>query len=593
MKVIRWKAMGPLVVFAAAGAGGWILFADRIARKVAEDAGTAVVGAKVEIRRLHIDLAQSSVTVRGLTVASPFAPLENLLEADELVADLDVLPLLEKKIVIDRVAATGLRFGTPRRADGRTGGRSDGGVPARVMGEVKQWSQRFKVPALQLATGEIDVAQLNPSDLGTVRAAEALAARLDSSRQAWNTALQGLDVAATLDTVKAVVERLRGAKPTDLRLLNDARQSLAEVKRQRERFGTLERSVTVGIASLRARLLELNEAKQRDYGFARGLLKLPSFDAPQIGAALFAPAAIERFERALYWAQVARAYMPPGLLPRAEAGPKRARRAGTTVRFPRERAYPGFLLRSGEISFELGSAAAGGAGGGPRVYAARLTGLTSEPALYGRPSSVEASAPAIRLSAVLDHVRGTPKDSAAATVQGIRLPAFALPGLPIGLDPGRGTVQLAFVLQGDSLRARWGVRADAVRWARDTAAPAARSELHDLVWRVLSGIGALDVTAELTGTIGRPRLAVRSNLDRALAERLRAVAGEELAAAERKVRAEVDRIVEEQAAPVRAQVAALSGDLTGRLGAERARLDQAQQALEQRLRELTRGLRLP
>ena len=63
-----------------------------------------------------------------------------------------------------------------------------------------------------------------------------------------------------------------------------------------------------------------------------------------------------------------------------------------------------------------------------------------------------------------------------------------------------------------------------------------------------------------------------SNLDRVLAERIRA------------------------AAPVRAQVSVLTSDVTQRPSGQRALLDQAQQALEQRLRELTRGIpgvRLP
>ena len=71
------------------------------------------------------------MTVQGLTVASPFEAFENLLQADQLVADLDPAPLLEKKLVIDRLAATGLRFGTPRATDGRTGKTSDG-----VIGQV-------------------------------------------------------------------------------------------------------------------------------------------------------------------------------------------------------------------------------------------------------------------------------------------------------------------------------------------------------------------------------------------------------------------------------------------------------------------------
>jgi len=97
------------------------------------------------------------------------------------------------------------------------------------------------------------------------------------------------------------------------------------------------------------------------------------------------------------------------------------------------------------------------------------------------------------------------------------------------------------------------------------------------------------------GSLAVPQLAVSSNLDRALAERVRAVAGGELAAAERRVRAQVDSLVDPQVAPVVAQVTALGGDATRRLGGQRAQLDDARKALEQRLRELTRlpGVRLP
>jgi len=122
VRIFRWRAIGPLLLFTVLGVVVWWLAADRIARRSAEAIGTAIVGAKVEIQDLHIDLANGDVTVRGLTVASPHEALKNLLQADELVADVDVLPLLEKKLVIDRLAATGLRFGTPRATDGRVPG---------------------------------------------------------------------------------------------------------------------------------------------------------------------------------------------------------------------------------------------------------------------------------------------------------------------------------------------------------------------------------------------------------------------------------------------------------------------------------------
>ena len=88
-------------------------------------------------------------------------------------------------------------------------------------------------------------------------------------------------------------------------------------------------------------------------------------------------------------------------------------------------------------------------------------------------------------------------------------------------------------------------------------------------------------------------IALGSNLDRAVAARLRAVVGEEAARAERTVRAQVDSIAERATAPVRGQVAAVTSDATGQLAERKGRLEQAQRTLEQRLRDLTRGIRLP
>ena len=580
--VFRWKAAVPLLAFGALGAAAWLLFAERIARRAIETVGTAVIGAKVEIRALALSLGHGSVAVRGLTVASPFRPLENLLQADELVADLDLLPLLEKKVVIDRLAAKGLKFATPRATDGRTRRQAGG-----LMDQVEHWGAQLRIPALQLAHGTIGVGRLDPAQLYTPRAASALRARADSELLAWGAALRQLDVAATADSAKRMIERLRGARPVDLTLLGDARRTLDQVRTTRARLDALHQSVAAGIATLQAGVAELDDARRRDYAFARGLLKVPSLEAPDIGAALFGAAAIERFQRALYWAQLTRRYMPPGLLPRAAPGPKRVRRAGTTVRFPRERAYPAFLLRSGEFSFQLARA-----GGEPGVYAARLSGLTSDPALYGQPTTAEASAPGVRAAALIDHVRTTPRDTAGASLAGVGLPGLTLPALPIRLEPGPGTVTLGFAYYGDSLRASWGVKSDQVRWVRDTTTG---SELAELAWRVVSGVSRLEVVANLAGTLERPRLAVSSNLDRALSERIRAVAGEEIAAAERRLRVQVDSLVEKEEAAARAQVAAVAGDIPQQLGVQQAQLEQAQRALEQRLKELTRlpGVRLP
>src|SRR5437773_4710 len=385
--LIRWKGTGPLLLFVGLLVGGWLLFADRLAKGAFESVGTAIVGAKVEVGRLHLDLSHGKVALNGLVVASPDEPFKNLLEADELTADIGVAPLLEKKVVIDRLAANGLRFGTARQADGRTAGPSDG-----IKAQVGEFVQRLDVPILQLVVGKVEVGQLDPNVLFTGREAQALVARADSAQAAWSAAVGSLDVQAAGDSGVAMAGRLRNAKPTDIGLLADARRTLSQVRQARDRVEAVDRAVQSGVASLQAGAAELAAVRRRDYAIARRVLKVPSLDLPSMGAALFGPAAAARFQRALYWSRVAREYMPAGLWPQSAPGASWVRRAGTSVRFLREHTLPGFLLRDAELSFVLDATAPAAR---QRRYAGRLVGLTSSPRLYGHRPRCSPRLPAV------------------------------------------------------------------------------------------------------------------------------------------------------------------------------------------------------
>src|SRR6266540_231939 len=559
VKIFRWRAIGPLLILFVIACVLWWLFAYSISRREVQKVGTQMLGAKVEIQDLHLDLRHGDVTIRGLTIASPHEPFKNLLQADEIVADLDVVPLTEKKLIIDRVAANGLRFGTPRQTDGRVVAQSGEGIAGRVLAETHDWASQFQIPALQLATGKIGVDSLDPRRLSTIPAAAALDTRADSSRRAWQAAFDTLRLGPALD----------------------------RLKRARDRVTTLERNVTQGTANLKSGLAGLDSARRRDYAFARSLLKLPSLDAPAVGAALFAPAAIQPFERVLHWTQLARRYMPPGLLPRATTGTKRVRRSGEDIRFPQERALPRFLLRNAELSFLLHPNAAQ-----PQHYAGRLTGLTSDPAVYGRPTTFGASGPRLVAGGLLNHLRGIPVDTAGATVGGITLPAFEVPSVPLRLDPGAAVTQLGFNLNGDTIHARFAIRSSNARWSRDSGGALANTTIGDLIWRTVSGISNLDVEARLAGALQHPDLAVRSNLDQAIAARLRVVLGEQVAAAERQMRARVDALVNDKVGPVHDRVNEVQTQAQAQVARQRARLDELQKQLEQRLRDLAR-IRLP
>lgn len=191
------------------------------------------------------------------------------------------------------------------------------------------------------------------------------------------------------------------------------------------------------------------------------------------------------------------------------------------------------------------------------------------------------------VNAVLNHVGKIPVDSALANLRGVPLPAFAIPGLPFRVDPGAGTSELMFALHGDQVAARWSISSTGARWQIDSSKVTNLGTVEGLVWRVVSGLQLLDVTAELSGSLRAPRFSVHSNIDAAIAARIQAVLGEEVQKAEAKVKAEVDRLVAARVTELRAQVTGVTADVNTRVTNARQEVDGVKAQLESRLKSLT------
>jgi uncharacterized protein (TIGR03545 family) len=598
IKIFRWKAIGPLLLlFIILGVLLWI-FAEPVARDTTEEASSEFLGTQVDVGKLDLFPRQASVELRALQIADPFVLTRNLIEADDIRLKLNPAALAEKKIVIENLSLRGMRFGTTRKKPARP--PSGKGFTPQIYQAVQQWANQFNVPLLSLTPIDtIRQLALDPTQLTTIREAQALLGRTDSTRKALEQGFAQLDIRPTLDSARALAQRLAATDPKKLGLdgtrqaIQSVQQTLKAIDEAKKRVEALERNARTAVQSLGQGVQLLDQARQKDFAFAKSLLKLPTFSAPEIGSAFFGKVSIDRFKKAVYWAELAQKYMPPGLLPRPTTGPDRLRAAGTTIEFPKTEEFPRFLLERGELDFSIGgTSAVRGA------YAATVQGLTSAPTLYGRPAVIRASRRAagsalasIDVGAVINHVTARTHDSATARLEGIKLPSFDLPGVPFGVNPGTGSSSLAFSMKnaGAELFGRWAIGSKQVSWLADTTGRSL-NQIERIVWQVVSGLDDLQVTAELRGSLTSPRFSVSSNLDQAIAKRLKAVIGEEVAKAERMVRAKVDSLVAGKVEPVKRQVAAVQAEVNQRIDAEKQRLDEVEKQLNAELKRLTRGL---
>ena len=611
MKLFRWKAVAPLAIVLALLVLGWTLLADRMLRKGIEAGGTAAVGAQVNLASARIHLLRGNVTLRGLQVTNPNAPLQNIVQLDEIVADIAFLPLLEKKVVVDTVAIRGVRFNTPRQTSGAI---PQPAAPAsRASRNALEWAQSVNIPGLDLsALGQVtELASVRPDSLQSLREARALASRADSLRGAFERDLRAADPTPVADSARAISERLRGATPRSLGIqgtrdaISSVQRVLGQVRTTRERVTSLKQRVDTAVVELRAGAATLDRARQADYAYAQRLVQVPSLSTPDVSMAMFGPMAVAKVQPVLYWLDLAEQYIPPGLRPKPNPGPKRARMAGITVTFPRERTWPKFLLRHADASLTLG-----GEGATAGDYDAWIEGVTTEPAVYGGPLRFAAQRTAaakgprqLRVAGLIDRSKRQPHDSLDALVSGVAFPAADIAAAGARLEFPDNTVQFALDRRGDGLAGLLHISAPSVRWVRtsgDTASAAAplgsRQWVEALVWSAVSSVRDLDLQIRFSGRPDAPTLDVSSNVGSAVSTALTREVGAEVARVQARARAKVDSLVNQQVAAARAKLTALQTDVQARLGVQQQQLQDVQTQLEQRVQELGQvvpGVRLP
>ena len=511
--MIRWKYAAPRLILVGCLCLVVYLGLDELVRRTLISAGQSVTGAKVEIGNLDASVLGTSILLEDIRVADPRRPSKNLIEVAQIRLDLDAGSLLRRKLIASEGKLSGLRIQTDRLTSGELEPGADWNwdLPGgHLSGLSHDWLDRLTGVLQNRIEEEIE-------NLESVRLTRELIRR-------WPAEFEQLEARA--DSLKRRTDRiseLLQSRSNDLmeslQAYREAAVELESLHRELAELGSeLDRLPQQALADKDAVIA----AQRRDVERVRRTLPQFDLDAETLSTYLLGDELSRRVRSVAGWVRWARRNLTGGEL----SEPARGR--GIDVLFAGLKGRPDFLVHSLSLdgTLEIGDQ--------QYQFLGTASGLTNQPALYGRPTIVGlelTGAFTTQVEIVLDRSGETPHYRIVINCPDLTIPKRILGDedrFAVAVSPGNTHLWIELDVRGEELSGQILLRQEPVHLAVHVKAEGAGRQLAGHLQTMVGHIHTIEAAVDLSGTLQEPAWRFRSNLGPQLVEGFTRVVRQEL-----------------------------------------------------------------
>ncbi len=558
---IRWPGVIAFAVVTVLLAAVWWLLVDGLIECAIERAGTQAVGAKVELAAADLTLIPLGLTLSGLQVTDPDAPMTNAVEVSRISFLMDGLNLLRRKVIVNEMTVDGVRFGTLRKTSGAIGKQEP---------EITRKAARtkFVLPSAQIP----DVKEiLAKEELQSLKLAETLRADIKAEQDRWKQQMAELPNKAKFDEYKQRLDKVKSAGKGGLGGIvggvGEAAAIQKDISQDLDKITTAKKTFDNNLAQLRKRLDEVTKAPEEDLRRIRDKYALSPQGLASMSSALIMGPLGEKIETALRWY----AKLQPYLQSNGERKGKvevvtPLRGKGVDVRFKEQAPLPDVLVRTAKVGLDLSAGLVSGT----------IRNITPEQHVVGTPTTFTFSGEklsgleSLALNGEVNRVDpAKPHDAAALKVRGYHLTDLTLSdddSLPVSVKEARTDFDLKAGLRGEALDANLAATLQSVRIT--TGAKPDAGAVAKAVTSALSDVKALHLKADVTGTVKQYDVRLSSDLDQVLKQALGKQMQEQVGKFEGQLRTAIAEKVSKPLGDLKSSFGGLAGvgdELTSRV----------------------------
>ena len=484
----------------------WFLCIDWMVKAAIETLGTEVNGAVVELETVNVSLWPSRIQLNGLQVTDVDNPLFNLLQANQITAQLDGLMLLRRQLIIDSASLSGLALNSPRQYSGATdndGAADDSSDLAEDSGSL---IPGVSLPNIdQLLKGE---EQRLKNDIDQIKQ------RLKKIQQRWENNIQQLPDDNKINDYRARWKKLK--KASFLKKITGVKTLKKDLDKDLNLISSLDDQLESDQARVKKELRQARDLPNRE---ARRLMSKVGLSAGdnQFMSALLGAEIKQWLQQGLGLFKKINSAMRSG--DSHEVQPPR-RGEGQWIRFPEPQALPLFLLRRATLDGKLLIA-------GNRIDVEGLASdLAYPPSDWSQAATIKLegktnSATDFSVNARFDHRQSLFKDHLTLRINQLPLNNQSLADtadLKLRLQHALATISGVINVDNSGLEANVDSQFNEVELSVDNDKP---STSQTIIADTLRSINSFDLQLSARGDINAPTISIRSNLDSAISAGLK------------------------------------------------------------------------
>jgi uncharacterized protein (TIGR03545 family) len=498
--------IGVLVAFIALL---WWGVVDRVVEMVIESQGSKAVGAKVDVSSADLSLWPAGLEVVGIQVTDPANPMRNALSIQRVYSDIELSPLLKRKIIIDNLRMEGIRLNTPRKTSGALASTKRSAVQKEA--PLPPWLDQLCQTDGDMAFTLPNVKDiLSGEQLQSLQLAEELRNRITEFKSQWQQKLKDLPSKDDFEAIRSQLAHLKGSKQGLASLLGSAKeiQKLqADLKGKLDRIQSARTEFQSKLADLKQRSAHLTKAPMEDVQRLKAKYALSPEGAANLSRMLFGPKICDWWKTGYRWYARFEPYlgdMAGGSSTGSQPGGKAAKPKTPP---------PFFLIRQLHIDalLDVGK------------FTGQASDITSVPEVLGKPMTFKLlgrqlkTIQSIDASGAIDLIHPDhPKEAVKLWIKQFALQNLDISDsekLPLSIAKAMADINLDLNLTGPKLDALVKAQLNSVQMAM---AKVAGNELEAALAQAIEGVTRFGLTTLIQGSAPDYTTKIHSDIDQVL-----------------------------------------------------------------------------